>query len=94
MVSGQQRYQNFLQKHQHRKVLYLELGIGANTPVIIKYPFWNYVSQNKNAVYISINLDDLYCPENIHKQSILIQGDIHNILNSVAKEMRNDHDTK
>lgn len=91
---AQQRYQNFLQKHQHRKVLYLELGVGANTPVIIKYPFWNYVSQNKNAVYISINLDDLYCPENIHKQSILIQGDIHNILNSVAKEMRNDHDTK
>lgn len=82
------RYGEFLKKHQHSQILYLELGVGGNTPVIIKYPFWNYVHQNKKAIYASINLNEVYCPQNIQKQSLLIQADIHDTMKHLWEEMR------
>lgn len=82
------RYGEFLKKHQHSQILYLELGVGGNTPVIIKYPFWNYVHQNKKAIYASINLNEVYCPQNIQKQSLLIQADIHDTIKHLWEEMR------
>lgn len=82
------RYGEFLKKHQHSQILYLELGVGGNTPVIIKYPFWNYVHQNKKAIYASINLNEVCCPQNIQKQSLLIQADIHDTMKHLWEEMR------
>lgn len=82
------RYGEFLKKHQHSQILYLELGVGGNTPIIIKYPFWNYVHQNKKAIYASINLNEVYCPQNIQKQSLLIQADIHDTMKHLWEEMR------
>ncbi len=70
------RYSDFIKKHQNQKILYLELGVGNNTPVIIKYPFWNMTLRNKNAVYACINYQDTTSPPQIEKQSILIQHDI------------------
>lgn len=74
------RYADFLQRHQGLRVLYLELGVGANTPVIIKYPFWRLTAQNPKAVYACLNLRDAYAPEEIRKRSICISGDIGEIL--------------
>lgn len=71
-----ERYSDFLRRHENLHVLYLELGVGNNTPVIIKSPFWNMTSKNKNAVYICINYQEAYCPPQIEKQSICIQSDI------------------
>lgn len=71
-----ERYSDFLRRHENLHVLYLELGVGNNTPVIIKYPFWNMTSKNKNAVYTCINYQEVYCPPQIEKQSICIQADI------------------
>lgn len=82
------RYGEFLKKHQHSQIFYLELGVGGNTLVIIKYPFWNYVHQNKKAIYASINLNEVYCPQNIQKQSLLIQADIHDTMKHLWEEMR------
>ncbi len=70
------RYQNFLSAHKKGRVLYLELGVGGNTPVIIKYPFWRLVAANKNAVYACINLGEAYAPKEIAGRSILIDADI------------------
>lgn len=42
-------------------VLYLELGVGMNTPAIIKFPFWAYTRQNKNAFYACVNLGAAGC---------------------------------
>lgn len=80
------RYEDFLRKHKDLNVLYLELGVGGNTPVIIKYPFWNYTYKNKKATYACINLKEVACPKEIKKQSILIDGDIHQILCDILKE--------
>lgn len=87
------RYEEFLKKHQHSKVLYLELGVGGNTPVIIKYPFWNYVHQNKKAIYANMNLNDVYCPKNIQKQSILIDSGIHDTLIKLWEEMGKENES-
>lgn len=70
------RYQNFLDVHVEGKVLYLELGVGSNTPAIIKYPFWRKVYQNLESIYVCINLGEVVCPEEIVDKSICIDGDI------------------
>lgn len=74
-----ERYQDFIRRHKGLHILYLELGVGGNTPVIIKYPFWKMTSQNPEAVYACINLSEAYCPSEISKQSICIDGDIGDI---------------
>lgn len=78
------RYGNFVHRHQGRKILLLELGVGGNTPIIIKYPFWKMTAQNVNAVYACINLGEAGCPEIIHKQSICIDGDIGTVLKELT----------
>lgn len=74
------RYADFLRRHGNRKVLYLELGVGMNTPVIIKYPFWQYTAQNELAVYACLNMGQAYAPDEIAGRSICIDGDIAEIV--------------
>lgn len=74
------RYQDFVRRHEGMRVLYLELGVGANTPGIIKYPFWKMVYQNPKAAYACVNLSEAYCPAEIRKRSICIDEDIDEVL--------------
>lgn len=77
------RYEDFIRRHQNLKTVYLELGVGNNTPVIIKYPFWKYTNQNKKAIYACINLGNNFCPNEIKKQAILIDNDIDLVINDL-----------
>ena len=74
------RYQDFIRRHDRLHVLFLELGVGANTPGIIKYPFWKMVYQNPKATYACVNLSEAYCPAEIRKRSICIDEDIGKVL--------------
>ncbi len=74
------RYELFLQRHAGLHVLFLELGVGYNTPIILKYPFWKMTASNPNAVYACINYGEAIAPPNIEQQSICINADIHSIL--------------
>lgn len=74
------RYGEFVRRHSNLKTLYLELGIGNNTPAIIKYPFWKMTAANANAAYACINLNDPACPREIEKQSICIGADIGQVM--------------
>lgn len=74
------RYEDYLNRHKGSHILFLELGVGANTPVIIKYPFWKMTLQNRKAIYTTINLHDAVCPPQIKKQSICIDADIGSVL--------------
>ena len=65
-----ERYHGFLEAHQEGKVLYLELGVGGNTPGIIKYPFWRYAFANPDATYACANLGEAWAPSEIHDRSI------------------------
>ena len=69
------------------KVLYLELGVGANTPVIIKYPFWKMTYANRNATYACINFGEAFAPPEIRGRSICINADIGDVL-AWLKEVR------
>ena len=74
------RYSRFLTAHQDGKILFLELGVGYNTPVIIKYPFWQMTAKNPRAVYACVNYGDAAAPGEIAKQAICIDGDIGSVL--------------
>ncbi len=74
------RYEKFLKTHKQAKTLYLELGVGYNTPAIIKYPFWYFTEQNQGATYACINFGEAFCPEEIEKRSICLNADIAQIL--------------
>ena len=82
------RYEDFIRRHSNLHILYLELGVGMNTPVIIKYPFWQMTAQNPNAVYACVNLRESYCPNEIARQSICLKGDIGTILKTMAEMER------
>lgn len=84
---GQFRYNDFINKHRDLKIIYLELGVGQNTPIIIKYPFWNYTNSNKKATYVCINYGESFCPDEIKKQAILINGDIDQVINDLLLEL-------
>ena len=73
-------YSDFLKRHDGLHVLFLEIGVGANTPVIVKYPFWQMTNGNENAVYACLNYNEAYCPKQIEKRSIVIDGDSGNVI--------------
>lgn len=74
-----ERYENFLRTRKG-KILFLELGVGYNTPGIIKYPFWQMTAKNPNATYACVNYGEAVCPEDIKNQSICIDGDIGQVI--------------
>lgn len=78
------RYQDFLEKHKNARTLFLELGVGENTPGIIKYLFWNLVHQNKNAFYASLNMEKEEIPIEIKARSVLIKGDIFRTIGNLC----------
>lgn len=73
------RYGTFLNS-RHGKTMFLELGVGYNTPVIIKYPFWNMTAKDPDAVYVCINYGEAVCPGQISDRSICISADIGKVL--------------
>lgn len=77
-----ERYENFLRTRKG-KILFLEMGVGYNTPVIIKYPFWQMTAKNPDAIYACVNYGEAVCPEDIRKQSICIDGDIGKVLENL-----------
>jgi NAD-dependent SIR2 family protein deacetylase len=74
------RYENFIRHHKDSNILYLEIGVGYNTPGIIKYNFWNKTVSNPMAHYVCINDGDAAAPREIKRQSICIENDIGKVL--------------
>ena len=79
-----ERYENFLRTRAGGKILFLELGVGYNTPVIIKYPFWQMTAKNPNAIYACINQGQAVCPQEIQRQAICINIDLGNALQELS----------
>lgn len=79
-----ERYSDFIRRHKGLKVLYLEIGVGYNTPVIIKYPFWQMTAQNPKAVYACINMNDSVCPAEIEDKSICISSEIKKVISDIC----------
>lgn len=84
---AQSRYQDFLRRHDGLRVVFLELGVGGNTPVIIKYPFWKMTVQNPQAVYACVNMGQAYAPKEISEQAVVIGNDIGSVLKEIRLAM-------
>lgn len=80
-----ERYENFIRTRINQHILFLELGVGYNTPVIIKYPFWRMTKQNPNAVYACLNYGEAYAPDEIKDKSICVDGDIFELLKEITE---------
>ena len=78
-----ERYADFLRTRKDQKILFLELGVGYNTPVIIKYPFWQMTAKNPNATYACINQEQAFAPEEIASRAIVVNDDIGKILRAI-----------
>lgn len=78
------RYQDFLRRHSNMRVLFLELGVGGNTPVIIKYPFWQMTAKNGNATYACVNFGEAVAPAEIANRSILIDAGAERVIEALA----------
>ena len=82
-----ERYENFLRTREGQKILFLELGVGYNTPVIIKYPFWQMTAENPKAVYACLNDGQAYAPDALKEQAICVEEDIGEILQRLTDPM-------
>jgi NAD-dependent SIR2 family protein deacetylase len=80
------RYGKYLHETEGKKVLFLELGVGGNTPGIIKYPFWRRTAENKKATYCCVNLGEAFAPKEIEKQSVCIDKDIAEVVADLLKK--------
>ena len=74
------RYEEFLRTRKKLQILFLELGVGYNTPGIIKYPFWQMTAANPKTVYACVNYGDAACPDEIRERSVCINEDIGKVL--------------
>ena len=77
------RYRGFLEAYRDGKMLYLELGVGANTPAIIKYPFWRSTYANPQATYACVNHGEAYTHPDIRDRSIVVEADIDRVLDDL-----------
>lgn len=77
------RYEEFMKSYGEKRILLLELGVGSNTPAVIKYPFWKFAYRNKRATYVCINYGEAYVPKEIEKRSVAFNSDIGNVLETL-----------
>lgn len=80
-----ERYEKFIRDNIGGRILFLEIGIGANTPGVIKYPFMRMASANRNAVYACINPEDAFIHANLKKRSIVIREDAGRVIQRLAQ---------
>lgn len=80
-----ERYSDFIRRHRGQRILLLELGVGFNTPAVIKYPFWQMTAENPNAFYASVNKGEIFCPREIGRQAVCIKADIMSVVKEIMK---------
>lgn len=81
------RYDDFLREHRHDRIVLLEVGVGGNTPGIIKYPFWRMAAQNRHATYVQLNKGEVLAPSQLERQSVILDCDAAKVLSSVRARL-------
>ncbi|WP_294561492.1 Sir2 silent information regulator family NAD-dependent deacetylase [uncultured Traorella sp.] len=84
-----QRYHDFLKRNKHKKVVLLELGVGFNTPVIIRFPFEKMAREHKNFSLIRFNLNEAFIPASLNERSVGINADIQKTIHDLLDEWEN-----
>lgn len=84
--AAQMRYEGFMESHRNKKVLFLEMGVGGNTPGIIKYNFWRMTYQWQDAFYVCLNYGEAWAPDEILDRSVCVNGDVKDIVRQLEME--------
>lgn len=87
---AQSRYQAFLRQHDGLRMVLLELGVGMNTPGIIKYPFWKYTMEHPNALYACVNRQEAFVPRELAERALCLNSDIEELLQSKTESGRTE----
>ena len=77
------RYQDFVRRHEGSRLLLLEIGVGGNTPSIIKFPFWRMAAANPRATYVCVNLGEAVAPAEIAGQSVLLDKSASDVIDAL-----------
>ena len=77
------RYVNWVQAHEGQKLLLLELGVGTNTPAVIKYPFWKLTAQYPDFTYVCVNSGETECPKQIEDRAVIVNADIADLIDAL-----------
>ena len=77
-------YAAYLRQYRAKSTVFLELGVGANTPGIIKLPFWRMTAEWPNAAYVCLNYGEAYAPPEIRAKALCLNGDIGEILDRLS----------
>ena len=85
--AASERYHQFLEQYKDRNIIYLELGVGFNTPGIIKYPFLQKTIENPKAHFIQINLNPYPLPNRFKQQSLILNADLSSALKDILREI-------
>lgn len=81
------RYADFLEQNRNKKVALLELGVGFNTPIIIRFPFEKMVRENLDYSLIRLNMDEAVVPESFGKRAIGIGGDMARAITDIRERV-------
>ncbi|HIW01378.1 MAG TPA: hypothetical protein H9894_09370 [Candidatus Desulfovibrio intestinipullorum] len=87
--AAQARYRDFVHRTADKKVLLLELGVGGNTPGIIKYPFWQMACRNARSFLVCLNLHEAFCPPELKGRSLCLAADIYAVLCALTDLLAN-----
>lgn len=87
-IRASERYSEFVRGHRHGKVLYLEIGVGFNTPGIVKYNFWKQAYQNQNAVYVCLNFNQATAPKELKDRALCIDGDSAAVIGKLFEQKK------
>ena len=79
------RYRDFVRRHRGSRLLLLEIGVGGNTPVIIKFPFWRMAAENPRATYACVNLGQTVAPAEIAERSVLLDMGAAEVIGALRK---------
>ncbi|WP_418846011.1 SIR2 family NAD-dependent protein deacylase [Parafannyhessea umbonata] len=82
------RYDDFLREHRHDRIVLLEVGVGGNTPGIIKHPFWRMAAQNCHATYVQLNRGEVLAPAELGEKSVILDCDAAEALAAVRERLR------
>lgn len=80
-------YDEFLNRHRRDRIVLLEVGVGGNTPAIIKYPFWRMASENRNATYVQLNKGEVLVPSQLERQSVILDCDAAEALSALRERL-------
>lgn len=79
------RYADFLEEYIDKKIVLLELGVGFNTPIIIRFPFEKLVRENEGCILIRLNMDEAVVPESFGNRAIGIGGDMAKAISDLKR---------